>query len=215
MTPPLSNNEFFDLMCDLVEDRLSPEQLAELGDSLRADETTRQKYVDFMLIVGGLHRLRSEGCNAAGAIAELIPEAAATCQPGADSQTQAPSLPVIVPVPSSTSSPFVGSPLFACMVATVVLAVMLLGAWLYKISIPELPAVERSRSIATLDTPLPAIVGRVTGLHECRWGDADTETFLGAPVRIDSKYSLDAGLLGNHLQHRRTGYPRRPVRLCN
>ena len=91
--------------------------------------------------------------------------------------------------------PFVGSPLFACMVATVVLAVMLLGAWLYKISIPEPPAVERSRSIATLDTPLPAIVGHVTGMHECRWADADTETFLGAPVRLDSKYSLDAGLL--------------------
>ena len=96
---------------------------------------------------------------------------------------------------SQDREPFVGSPLFACMVATVILAVMLLGAWLYKISIPEPPAVERSRSIATLDTPLPAIVGHVTGMHECRWADADTETFLGAPVRLDSKYSLDAGLL--------------------
>ena len=109
--------------------------------------------------------------------------------------TELPVMPTIVLDSSPVGQPFVCSPLFACMVATVVLAVMLLGAWLYKISIPELPAVERSRSIATLDTPLPAIVGRVTGLHECRWGDADTETFLGAPVRIDSKYSLDAGLL--------------------
>ena len=96
---------------------------------------------------------------------------------------------------SRDREPFVGSPLFACMVATAVLAVMLLGAWLYKISTPELPAVERSRSIATLDAPLPAIVGRVTGLHECRWTDADAETFLGAPVRLDRKYSLDAGML--------------------
>ena len=97
--------------------------------------------------------------------------------------------------PQPAREPFVGSPLFACMVATVVLAVMLLGAWLYKISIPEPPAVEQSHSIATLDVPLPAIVGRVTGLHACRWADADTETFRGALVRLDSKYSLDAGLL--------------------
>ena len=164
---------------------LSAVEIAELERWLRDDAEAMNAFVLYTEVHAQLAwNVRSHADSAAEPPQPLSQEPAAQdiplCPP---------------PVTYSPPSPFVGSPLFACMVATVVLALMLLGAWLYKVSVPEPPAVERSRSIATLDVPLPAIVGHVTGMHECRWNDADTETFLGAPVRIDSKYSLDAGLL--------------------
>ena len=181
-----NDDALFDQIHELVTarffDELTPEQFARLDSLLAEDATARRIYLQYIYETLALPSL----------VGSDEREAAS---PADEPVVQAGQLPTIVARPLTPSEPFVGSPLFACMVATAVLAVMLLGAWLYKISIPEPPAVEQSHSIATLDTPLPAIVGRVTGLHECRWGDADAETFRGAPVRIDSKYSLDAGLL--------------------
>ena len=62
MTAPAAPaNEFLDLMCDLAEGRLSPPQTARLEELLQADPARRRQYVYFMLIVGGLHRIRGEG----------------------------------------------------------------------------------------------------------------------------------------------------------
>ena len=171
-----SSQNFYTLIDRVLDGLYTDEDARRLNNLLRSDAEACRLYVEYAKLHGQL---------AWRGIPQTAPQ-----QPDAE-----PCVPLVVPTPNVQHAPFVGSPLFACMVATVVLAVMLLGAWLYKISIPEPPAVEQSHSIATLDVPLPAIVGRVTGLHECRRADADTETFLGAPVRIDSKYSLDAGLL--------------------
>ena len=45
-----------------------------------------------------------------------------------------PFIPSLSPLPSPLSSPFVGGPVFSYMVATLILGVMLLGAWAYKVT---------------------------------------------------------------------------------
>ena len=57
--PGVADNEFLDLMCDVAEARLAPEKAARLQGLLLADPANYQQYVDFMMIVSGLHWSRS------------------------------------------------------------------------------------------------------------------------------------------------------------
>ncbi|MBN1393929.1 MAG: NPCBM/NEW2 domain-containing protein [Pirellulales bacterium] len=81
------------------------------------------------------------------------------------------------------------------LIATVTLAVMLLGAWSYKVS-HDLPA---NGAIAHFsppgERPHPIFVGRITGMKDCRWADPDTRTIVGASVPLDRKYALASGLI--------------------
>ncbi len=79
------------------------------------------------------------------------------------------------------------------LVAALILAVMLLGAWAYKIShYPQI--VEAPQTTQGLETPWVS-VGRVTGMKDCRWADPDTQTYIGASVPRGRKYALSAGLM--------------------
>jgi len=52
MTPYVApTDEFVDLMCDLAEDRLSPDDIDRLNVLLCADPRNCQHYVDFMAIL--------------------------------------------------------------------------------------------------------------------------------------------------------------------
>ena len=81
------------------------------------------------------------------------------------------------------------------MVATVVLCVMLLSAWAYKISrVDHCPAGVVKTPIDKCRTT-PAVIGRITGMKDCEWSDKNTPTILGAYILFDRKYALSAGLL--------------------
>ncbi len=82
------------------------------------------------------------------------------------------------------------------MVATLILGVMLLGAWAYKIShFQEHLVRQDSPSSRSNDSPEWVVVGRITGMAACRWSDPSTQTYLGASVPLGRKLALAAGLL--------------------
>lgn len=103
--------------------------------------------------------------------------------------------PSLSPVTSSLSPSFVGGPVFSYMVATVVLCMMLLGAWAYKVSrVDHFPG-DTAQTPIIRSQPTLIIVGRITGTKDCVWSDTDTSTILGAYVSFDREFSLSSGLL--------------------
>ncbi|MBN1393688.1 MAG: hypothetical protein JW959_01465 [Pirellulales bacterium] len=101
-------------------------------------------------------------------------------------------VPSLSPLPSPLSPSFVGGPVFSYIVATVVLCLMLLGGWAYKVShvSPSMPGLAKRE-----ETPAPIFVGRVTGMKDCRWADHNTQTYVGSSVSLDRRYALASGLL--------------------
>jgi hypothetical protein len=91
---------------------------------------------------------------------------------------------------------------FSYSVATVLLAIFLLGAWSYTITHPDADslAVKNSRSTmpsgdAAKTTPEFTFVGRVSGMVDCQWSDEATATSPGAAVALNRRYALKSGLM--------------------
>jgi hypothetical protein len=87
-------------------------------------------------------------------------------------------------------------------VATVLLAVALLGAWSYTITHPDPDslAIKNSRRVTpsggTADkTSDFTFVGRVSGMVDCQWADDATATYAGAGVALNRRYALKSGLM--------------------
>ena len=84
--------------------------------------------------------------------------------------------------------------IFSYAVASVVLCLILLSAWAYKI--------DRGAEIARTDSPpSPAVekprvvfVGRITGMVDCEWSGAGVEPFVGAHIPLGQKFVLSSGL---------------------
>ena len=152
MNTPSSKPEFFDLMSDLVENRLAPDGAARLEAMLRSDANLQREYVEFLLVVGGLHHIRGEGRMTADLVGvdereypsgRELKFGLGSPMPGieggavaADPAIEAPPspFPTIILSSDPTPPPFVGGPVFSFMVASVFMCLMLLGFWLYKIS---------------------------------------------------------------------------------
>ncbi|MBN1395853.1 MAG: hypothetical protein JW959_12595, partial [Pirellulales bacterium] len=100
----------------LLEGALDAEDRRRLEETLLADPAALQYYQNYVDIHSLLHWQYglSEACGAK----DLIQQ---------DSEVSAP--PTLFPLPSPLSSSFVGGPVFSYMVASVVLCLMLLGAW--------------------------------------------------------------------------------------
>jgi hypothetical protein len=202
MTSPFPANEFFGLMYDLVEDRLTPDKAARLEELLLADPANRQRYVDFMLIVSGLHRTREEedsgfkvhGSNAADRQSEIH-----------DSQTAIP--PIIVdcsPTVHGSLSASLFTPggfLFSYLAAGLLVGVGLLIGWTWRISHYEYHY-QRIADVAPRQVPSPGepatqsrFVGRITGVVDCRWANPATAAVDGEHVPLGRGYSLASGFM--------------------
>jgi hypothetical protein len=101
------------------------------------------------------------------------------------------------PLPSSLSAWA-----FSYSVATVLLAIALLGAWSYTIThpAPDSLTVKNSRGATPTgetekETPEFTFVGRVSGMVDCQWSDPATETYPGAAVALNRRYALKSGLM--------------------
>ncbi len=84
---------------------------------------------------------------------------------------------------------------FSYLTATLILGVMLLSAWAYKISRDQQFVETPARATIGLETPRWVSVGRVTGMKDCRWSDPSTAVYLGSSVPLGRKYALSAGLM--------------------
>ncbi|MBN1394298.1 MAG: hypothetical protein JW959_04695, partial [Pirellulales bacterium] len=183
-------DRLIDRMCDQLA---SADELAALGRLLSEDPAARDHYIACLELHARLAWQMTPGRPfSSEELLRYTDEQAVRGKIG----SEIPDLPIAIPSLSPLASPlspsFVGGPVFSYMVATVVLALMLLGAWAYKIShvIPSSAGVAQKQS-----APAPVFVGRITGMKDCRWAEADTRMIVGASVPLGREYALTSGLM--------------------
>ena len=81
------------------------------------------------------------------------------------------------------------------MVATVILGVMLISAWAYKISHDQQQIVKGTQSIPANDRRQLVFTGRITGMKDCQWSDPTDMAYLGSAVPLGRRYALSSGLM--------------------
>jgi hypothetical protein len=188
------SDELFDLMYDQAEGRLSPEQTARLEALLLADPVKRQQYVDFSLLVCGLHCTRSERAETACNIEQPPMDAEPSCKLPAD--VQQPATPSIglgaVPYVPKFDSLDRGAA-FSYFVAVLILIAGALAAWGWTAPGSDKPlalaeAVPVTPTAATAPKP---IIGRITGMANCQWASPE----VAARDAAMGRFTLNSGLL--------------------
>ncbi|MBN1395174.1 MAG: hypothetical protein JW959_09135, partial [Pirellulales bacterium] len=193
------------LFAKLLEGDLSPAEREQLQQQLRADASLRRLYRKYMTldallrweIAPPLMKMGKEGPGTGGQRTE---DRGQRSEDGDRVTLISPLFPL--PTLSTTHYPlptnFVGGPVFSYMVATIVLCLMLLGAWAYKITHDRDFIANNSRRSTTSGLSKQeefVIVGRVTGMKDCRWSESDPGTFISSLAAIGREYALVSGLL--------------------
>jgi hypothetical protein len=195
----MPDHELFDLMHDQAEGRLAPQKVARLEELLLADPVKRQQYVDFMLLVCGLHCTRSERAESASRIepqtATAQPAAGPACELSAGAeQPAAPSIGLSAVANLPPLATFSGGTAFSYLVVLLILAAGILAASAWTVPGNErlLLATGNPLPPTMISVPVSApIIGRITGMANCRWMNpraAASDVAMG-------RFSLDAGLL--------------------
>ena len=211
LRPP--HDRIYQLLSAEADGWLAPDERQELLNLLRNDPQARAAYAEQAILHSLLfHKARGGDGRGVGNLGfgdlEIwrfgdLPQdvgAAVGLPPHPESRVPSPESPLhfhpLSPLPSPLSPPFVGGPVFSYMVATVILGVMLLGAWAYTITHYR-QAVHNSSPVRPFGVRTPEIVfvGRVTGMKDCRWADPTTQTYTGASVPLGRQYALSAGLM--------------------
>ncbi|MCG2684514.1 MAG: hypothetical protein L6306_12985, partial [Planctomycetales bacterium] len=205
--------EMADLLESLCLEELSPADAARLEELVRSDPQCCRQYIIFMEMHALVERSGGEGRGAgdegrgmAGSPAIDLPVGAAVELPSGQwprtPNPEPPVPPIVLDLSSTTHYPpstsdFIGSWTFACMVATVIMGVMLLGFWAVKVTHHQHIAEAPSKSVPSIKRPEFVFVGRITGLLDVKW--SDDKDFLPpygyAYVPLGHKYKLDSGLM--------------------
>ncbi len=195
-----SNNlaQLFDLAAAQCEETLTKEQAEQLQELVIGSPELRYRYILYMHI----HALAENGwCLPAceidpekTKIAELPVEYSVSNDPF----THSPSPLLAFPFTTlhRTISFFSQELPFSLLIAAVLTSLGLWFASMIDVSNPEKIARDSSASPskATID-PTLEIVGKITGMVDCKWADPQTETFQGANVLFGRKYALASGLM--------------------
>ncbi|MBN1393943.1 MAG: FecR domain-containing protein, partial [Pirellulales bacterium] len=181
MTPANKKCEdLYSLLDDLCDGTISVADAARLDVLLQSDPSARREYLSYLEVHAGLGLISGKRLNT-------------------PSPLSYPSFDLLSPSPFPLPHPFIGGPVFSYMAASVIVCLMLLGAWAYKISHHrDLGVVAGSLGSTTSgpsDQPELVFVGRITGMKDCHWADADTQTIVGASVPLGRKYALSSGLM--------------------
>ena len=187
------NHDPITLVHAYLDGELTDAERDALGDWLRTDEANVDRFVAECRIHSELcDKLWDAGRGDLGiTISDLAPVAEAAGTP--------PLAFTVPPALSSFNSPlsssFVGGPVFSYLVAAVILGVMLLGAWAYKISHHQELVQSSPEQRSAPQAPEMQFVGRITRTVDCRWSDSRTVAFPGSSVPLGRKYALSSGLL--------------------
>ena len=185
----------------LLQRRAAAGNLARLESLLADDPQARQFYGLYMLMHADLAwRFRGAGQTATaaqgGAGSPAIEERSGLGVQDRELDAAGPIPSAVLFSPSPPTTNFVGGPVFSYMVATLILGVMLLSAWAYKVSHFRKEVVQVPSRAGTLqESPELVFVGRVTGMKDCQWTDPTTQTYIGSSVPLGRKYALSAGLM--------------------
>ena len=198
--PPL-NDELAGLLESLCLEELSVADAERMEELVSSDPECCRQYIVFMQMHALAERFAgkwqadsSRECDeeAMQPIPAFADESAVTHQsipPLSAANDQLPTIHYSL----STSS--IGGWAFSYVVASVVLCLMLLGGWAYKITHYDQSAENRPQKTAPgMDTRF-VTVGRVTGMKDCRWVDEGAGTMVGAYVPLGRKYEIISGLM--------------------
>ncbi len=206
--PPKWRTELHDLVDRLHDGEFDDADRLRLNDLLRGGAPQREYFITYMdvhsrLAWDGGHAKSDEGSGIGDAGIGVgdsgFPDFGFTL--AAESSGDPPPALPLPPFPLATShypptTDFVGGPVFSYMVATLILGIMLLGAWAYKISRNQQElVVGPTKTASPGERPEPVFVGRITGMADCRWADPRIVAFLGSSVPLHRRYALSAGLM--------------------
>ncbi len=189
------------LLLSACEEDVSQEQLTQLELALSEERTARllldcmQLDVDLRAIVHG-QRALEKSLELVG----IIP--ATSAQPPVPElcvDTEHPAAPTFFAAAfHSTIGYFSQEIPFSLLIATVVTGLGLLVGSLVHVS----HLGQHEQIVKTFLSPMPTVVdqkteiiGRITGMVDCRWADLQTETFNGANVLLGRRYALRSGLM--------------------
>ena len=200
-------SEFFELMCMLSEGQISAEQADRLEELLWADPANQAYYVDFMLLVTGLHRTR--GSSGTQARSPAIDHGGTVEDESCRNQPSVPSsyIPTFLSatIPSTFSYFSSGWPL-AYLLATVIFGIGLFIGSIIHVSQPEQVA-QRSAFPSAFGRGTGGegsenaahsrpTVGRITGMVDCQWVQSPTlDSRLSTLVSLGDKFTLASGLM--------------------
>ena len=179
-----TRDELLGLLHDLSESRLTCEQSDRLEELLAADPANRAMYVDFMLVVGGLHRIRAARNDECGIINDGLPTEA---------------MRIGAPISQSVVHHFFsGGVLISYLFAAAVLAAGVFAGFLaFGVGGREAAWNEQSLPMAAPggDARQAPIVGHVSNAPSCRWADQGSAATTGSPVLLGRTFALASGVL--------------------
>ncbi|MBN1393986.1 MAG: hypothetical protein JW959_03060, partial [Pirellulales bacterium] len=134
-------------------------------------------------------------CRQVGMLYETLSAESSEDDLGGVADSSAGPFPAVSIAPSYTQHSF-GNVVLSYAASAMILCVALLGAWAYRISHDhESNVVNNSRKSTTFGQHEFVVVGRITGMKDCRWSQTGDPTLLGASVSLDRRYALASGLL--------------------
>ena len=172
------------LLSAMLDGQLTGGQITKLRRLLRTDPAARRQYVRQVNAHVMLQWMNAPPDADGGQPASSIPPIILNLSPNLHS-------------PLFTLRSPVGGLLFSYSMASLSLALVLLVAWTWKISVDrEIPQVVLSQAVpgANSESPIPT-VGRITGVVECRWADSENAAFDGDSVSLGRKLALASGFL--------------------
>ena len=193
------NDERRSLIDAAMNESITAEQAADLQTLLENDRETCEMYAEYARIEAELHLL-ARGRMANQAVCRGIGSLSASAGPASDGdcfEFISPASSHSVPgfsggVWQGTIATFSQTGPLSYLIATVVMAAMLLGAWAYKINSHD--------HIVDLKTPpvresdANRCIAQVTGMKDCRSTDG-MPIYLGSSAALGRKYTLASGLL--------------------
>ena len=170
----------------------------ELATLLEADSSVRKEFVRHVQLRTDVQLL----CRAQKACDGGLARVRATLLEMPPSDT--PALGILPATFHSSAGYFSSGWPVAYLVATVIFAIGLVVGAIVHVSTPQvvLPSPSGGRheeagekGQGRGDSLSASIVGRITGMVDCRWSEPDTETINGAHVALGRRYALSSGLL--------------------
>ena len=193
-------DRLFDLAGRICDEDASQDEFIELASVMLVDRAICRRYLGYCQMHSAL-RLELRAHRAAQAVFEqagIRPTAAGSSEFNV----------VKVAPPDSVAPTFLSTALhgtivffsqelpFSLLIATVLTSLGLWIASLVYVSSPEKIA-HHSFSLPAKSSvdPTLEVVGKITGMVDCKWADQNTETFNGANVLLGRKFALTSGLM--------------------
>ena len=195
----------FDLTGAICDDCASQDDLVELDSIVIADEVSGRHYWNYcrmhvmLRMEARVHRalqaVHERGKPDLTALAPWESDALFATIPATTSSVL-PTTPTLFSTTFHGTIGFFSQELpFSLLIATLLTGFGLWIASLVYVSGPEKIAKDSSSPMQSSFDPTLEIVGKITGMVDCKWADPNTAAFHGANVLLGRKYALASGLM--------------------